>query len=53
MIHHSIFRPITDYDRPLLYLNFLYLMLVSFVPFPTSLCRWPSTPQPSPWAGCS
>jgi hypothetical protein len=24
MIHHSIFRPITDYDRPLLYLNFLW-----------------------------
>jgi uncharacterized membrane protein len=37
MIHHSIFRPITDYDRPLLYLNFLFLMLVAFVPFPTSL----------------
>jgi uncharacterized membrane protein len=37
MIHHSIFRPITGYDRPLLYLNFLFLMLVAFVPFPTSL----------------
>ena len=37
MIRHSIFRPITDYDRPLLYLNFLFLMLVAFVPFPTSL----------------
>ncbi len=36
-IHHSIFRPITDYDRTLLYLNFLFLMLVAFVPFPTSL----------------
>jgi uncharacterized membrane protein len=37
MIHHSIFRPITNYDRPLIYLNFLFLMLVAFVPFPTSL----------------
>ena len=37
MIHHSIFRPITDYHRSLHYLNFLFLMLVAFVPFPTSL----------------
>jgi uncharacterized membrane protein len=37
MIHHSIFRPISAYDRILLYLNFLFLMVVAFVPFPTSL----------------
>jgi uncharacterized membrane protein len=37
LIHHSIFRPIRAYDRVLLYLNFLFLMLVAFVPFPTSL----------------
>lgn len=37
LIHHSIFRPIRAYDRPLLFLNFLFLMLVAFVPFPTSL----------------
>jgi uncharacterized membrane protein len=37
MIHHSIFRPIRAYDRTLLYLNFLFLMFVAFVPFPTSL----------------
>jgi uncharacterized membrane protein len=36
-IHHSIFRPIRAYDRNLLYLNFLFLMLVAFVPFPTAL----------------
>jgi uncharacterized membrane protein len=36
-IHHSIFRPIWAYDRVLLYLNFLFLMVVAFVPFPTSL----------------
>jgi uncharacterized membrane protein len=37
MIHHSIFRPIRAYDRILLYLNFLFLMVVAFFPFPTSL----------------
>ena len=37
MIHHSIFRPIGTYDRNLLYLNFLFLMVVAFVPFPTAL----------------
>jgi len=36
-IHHSIFRSIRAYDRGLLYLNFLFLMVVAFVPFPTSL----------------
>src|SRR5215218_9599741 len=36
-IHHSIFRSIRAYDRALLYLNFLFLMVVAFVPFPTSL----------------
>jgi len=37
MIHHSIFRPIRAYDRVLLYLNFLFLMAVAFLEFPTSL----------------
>ncbi len=37
VIHHSIFRPTRAYDRTLLYLNFLFLMVVAFVPFPTSL----------------
>jgi uncharacterized membrane protein len=37
LIHHSIFRPIRSYDRTLLYLNFLFLMVVAFLPFPTSL----------------
>jgi uncharacterized membrane protein len=36
-IHHSIFRSIRAYDRALLFLNFLFLMVVAFVPFPTSL----------------
>ena len=37
IVHHSIFRPIRECDRGLLYLNFLFLMFVAFVPFPTSL----------------
>jgi uncharacterized membrane protein len=37
LIHHSIFRPIRSYDRTLLYLNFLFLMVVAIAPFPTSL----------------
>ena len=37
VIHHSIFRSIRRYDRTLLWLNFLFLMFVAFVPFPTSL----------------
>ena len=37
VIHHSIFRSIAAYDRGLLYLNFVFLMVVAFVPFPTSL----------------
>ena len=37
VIHHGIFQPIRTYDRNLLYLNLLFLMVVAFVPFPTSL----------------
>ncbi len=37
VIHHSIFRNMGSYDRNLIWLNFLFLMFVSFVPFPTSL----------------
>ena len=37
VIHHSIFRSIRAYDRSLIWLNFLFLMFVAFVPFPTSL----------------
>jgi uncharacterized membrane protein len=37
LIHHSIFRPIRPVNRTLLYLNFLFLMVVAFMPFPTSL----------------
>lgn len=37
MAHHRVFRPIRGYDRTLLWLNFLFLMTISFLPFPTSL----------------
>ena len=37
VVHHSIFRSIRAYDRALLYLNFLFLMAVAFLEFPTSL----------------
>ena len=35
--HHRVFRPIRSYDRALLWLNFLFLMAISFLPFPPSL----------------
>lgn len=35
--HHRIFRYITDYDAGLLWRNLLFLLSVSFVPFPTAL----------------
>ncbi|HEX2181409.1 MAG TPA: TMEM175 family protein [Rubrobacteraceae bacterium] len=35
--HHSVFRPIRGYDGTLVWLNFLFLMAVVFLPFPTSL----------------
>jgi uncharacterized membrane protein len=35
--HHRVFRPIRSYDRTLLWLNFLFLMTISFLPFSTSL----------------
>jgi uncharacterized membrane protein len=35
--HHRAFRPIRVYDRTLVWLNFLFLMAVAFLPFPTSL----------------
>ncbi len=37
MAHHRVFRPIRGYDGALLWLNFLVLMTISFLPFPTSL----------------
>ena len=36
-IHHRIFREIRGYDGTLILLNFLFLMFVAFLPFPTAL----------------
>lgn len=35
--HHRCFRYIHKYDRRLIYLNFLFLMFIAFMPFPTGL----------------
>jgi uncharacterized membrane protein len=35
--HHGTFRHIVRTDRPLLFINLLLLMTVSFIPFPTNL----------------
>jgi uncharacterized membrane protein len=37
MAHHRRFRFIKRYDRGLLMLNLLFLMVIAFVPFPTSV----------------
>jgi uncharacterized membrane protein len=36
-VHHRVFKPITGYDGTLVWLNFLFLMVVAFLPFPTAL----------------
>jgi uncharacterized membrane protein len=35
--HHRCFRYIRKYNRRLMYLNFLFLMFIAFMPFPTAL----------------
>jgi TMEM175 potassium channel family protein len=35
--HHRCYRYIRRYDRRLIYLNFLFLMFIAFMPFPTAL----------------
>jgi uncharacterized membrane protein len=35
--HHRCYRYIRRYDRRLMYLNFLFLMFIAFMPFPTTL----------------
>jgi uncharacterized membrane protein len=35
--HHRVFKRIRGYDGTLVWLNFLFLMAVAFLPFPTSL----------------
>jgi uncharacterized membrane protein len=35
--HHQTFRYVRSYDRMLLWLNLLFLLSISFIPFPTDL----------------
>lgn len=35
--HHQTFRYVRSYDRTLLWLNLLFLLSISFIPFPTAL----------------
>jgi uncharacterized membrane protein len=35
--HHQTFRYVRSYDRTLLWLNLLFLLSISFIPFPTNL----------------
>jgi uncharacterized membrane protein len=35
--HHTVFRQIREADLPFLYLNLALLLLIAFVPFPTTL----------------
>ena len=35
--HHQSFRYVMSYDRTLLWLNLLFLLSISFIPFPTAL----------------
>jgi uncharacterized membrane protein len=37
LAHHRCYRYIRNYNRRLVYLNFLFLMFVAFLPFPTSV----------------
>jgi uncharacterized membrane protein len=37
MAHHGTFRYFRTYDRMLMWLNLLFLLSISFVPFPTAL----------------
>ncbi|TYT62528.1 TMEM175 family protein [Natrialba swarupiae] len=37
IIHHNLFRYIVGHDRVLLWLNLLFLLSISFLPYPTEL----------------
>ncbi|MFC6835881.1 TMEM175 family protein [Halomarina ordinaria] len=37
VVHHNLFDRVVRHDRVLLYLNLLFLLTVSFLPFPTEL----------------
>lgn len=37
IIHHNLFQSITGHDRVLLWLNLLFLLSISFLPYPTEI----------------
>ncbi|MEA9986398.1 MULTISPECIES: TMEM175 family protein [Subtercola] len=37
VIHHAMYRNLEAYNRPLIYANFLWLISIVFLPFPTEL----------------
>jgi uncharacterized membrane protein len=43
--HHSLFRYITAFDRPLMVLNLLFLGTIAFLPYPTALLSSVSSTQ--------
>ena len=45
MGHHRLFRYITALDRPLIFLNLLFLGTIAFLPYPTALLFASSTSQ--------
>jgi len=47
MGHHRLFRFITALDRPLIFLNLLFLGTIAFLPYPTALLFASSTKQPA------
>lgn len=48
--HHFIFHHIRRVDRPLLWMNILFLMALAFLPFPTTLISRHWAWAPSVWA---
>jgi uncharacterized membrane protein len=47
MGHHRLFRYITALDRPLMFLNLLFLGTIAFLPYPTALLFAGNTRQPA------
>ena len=44
--HHQTFRYVRSYDRTLLWLNLLFLLSISFIPFPTCLASTATCASP-------
>ena len=47
MGHHRLFRYITALDRPLIFLNLLFLGAIAFLPYPTALLFAGNTHEPA------